>query len=385
MILFDKVFKILLKKSIQKVSHRSPALIYTFIKDDKLVFWLLLLPYLMILKYGISWMPDLSEELVNVIDRSVVALYILVGLFILSHFLRVINEIYERSSISKMRPIKGYLQSIQIIAFIAGLISILSILLNKSPTIFISGLGAMTAILMLVFKDTILSFVAGVQLTSNDLLRVGDWIEMPQFNADGDVVEIALNTVKIQNWDRTFTVIPAHKFLEHSFKNWRGMHDSGGRRIKRSILLDLNSIGFLSEADLQRLSRIKVLKNYLSTKISEIDSFNKNLEPDIADSINARRLTNVGTFRAYVFEYLKNHPQIHKNMTFLVRQLAPGPEGLPLEIYVFTTDTRWAVYETIQADIFDHLYAVVSEFGLRPFQSPSGRDFKSWTEVQNPH
>lgn len=377
-VLFDRVFKLILQSLIRRISQKREAFIYTFLKDEKLVFWILSLPYLTILHQGTKWIPGLPEWFITLADRLVLSLYVLFGLFIFSHILRVINQIYNRSAISRMRPIKGYLQSIQIITYIAGFVCMLSILLDKSPLIFISGLGAMTAVLLLVFKDTILSFVAGVQLTANDLLRVGDWVEMPQFNADGDVIEVALNTVKIQNWDKTFTVIPAHKFLENSFRNWRGMQESGGRRIKRSLFIDLNTIRFLNQKDIDHLSQVRVLRSYLKDKLQELDGYNGKLSPDelALENVNFRKLTNVGTFRAYISEYLRSHPQIHKNLTFLVRQLAPCAQGLPIEIYVFTNDTRWAIYESIQSDIFDHLYSVMQEFDLQPYQSPSGQDLK---------
>jgi len=225
-----------------------------------------------------------------------------------------------------------------------------------------------------VFRDTLLSLVAGIQLTGNDLIRVGDWIEMPQFNADGDVVDIALNTVKVQNWDRTFTVIPTHRFLEQSFKNWRGMQASGGRRIKRSVLLDMSSIRFLEPDEVDDLRRFAVLRPYFDAKLREIDAWTEDHPEAREDPVNARRLTNVGTFRAYVAAYLRGRPDIRHDMTFLVRQLDPTPEGLPLEVYVFVADTRWAVYEGIQSDVFDHLLAILPEFGLRVFQQPSGAD-----------
>lgn len=383
---FNKICKIIIKRALSKLLHSRDNIIYTFLKDEKLIFWILSLPNLMIVHMGAQWTPGIPENILKLLDRVVYPCYIFLGLFILSHFLRIINEIYSCTELSNTRPIKGYLQSIQIISFVFGITFALAIILNRSPLMFISGLGAMTAVLLLVFKETILSFVAGVQLTTNDLIRVGDWVEMPQFNADGNVIEIALNTVKIQNWDKTITVIPAHQFLAHSFKNWRGMVDSGGRRIKRSINIDLNTIRFLNRDDIQKLSKIQILKNYIQTKTSEIDSYNNTLLPeDSAHNANAKKLTNVGTFRAYVTEYLKHNPCIHKDMTFLVRQLAPGPEGLPIEIYVFTNDTRWAFYESIQSDIFDHLYAILSEFDLHSFQQPSGQDLKIFKSLSNTH
>jgi miniconductance mechanosensitive channel len=240
--------------------------------------------------------------------------------------------------------------------------------------IFLSGLGAMTAVLLLIFRDTLLSLVAGVQITTNDLLRVGDWIEMPQFAADGDVVDIALNSVTVQNWDRTLSVIPTHKFLEHSFKNWRGMTESGGRRIKRAVHIDQTTIRYLDDDEVERFASWQLLGEYVGRKREEIAAFNREHAPPEGTVPHVRRLTNVGTFRAYLIEYLKAHPGIRKDMTFLVRQLAPGPQGLPIEIYVFTADTRWAFYEATQADIFDHVLATIPEFGLRVYQQPGGAD-----------
>jgi miniconductance mechanosensitive channel len=226
-----------------------------------------------------------------------------------------------------------------------------------------------------VFRDTIFSFIASLQITSNDLIRLGDWVEVSAFEADGDVIDIALHTVKIQNFDKTISVIPTHKLIEASFKNWRGMQESGGRRIKRSIFINIDSIKFCDEKMLETFKKIRLLQEYLEQKITEIQMDNKSKNIDMTSVVNGRRLTNIGTFRAYIQAYLKNHKKINPEMTFLIRQLAPGPTGLPIEIYVFTNDTRWANYETIQADIFDHLLAVVNEFGLSAFQYPTGKDF----------
>jgi miniconductance mechanosensitive channel len=236
----------------------------------------------------------------------------------------------------------------------------------------------MTAVLLLVFRDTLLSLVAGIQITTNDLLRPGDWIEMPQFQADGDVIDIALNSVTVQNWDRTLSVIPTHKFLEHSFKNWRGMSESGGRRIKRAFHVDQTTIRFLTDDEVEAFGRWELLGDYIAGKTGELRAHNESRSEARGTGGNVvphqRRLTNIGTLRAYVIAYLRAHPGIHQDMTFLVRQLAPGPHGLPIEVYVFTSDIRWPVYEGIQADIFDHLLATVPEFGLRVFQNPSGAD-----------
>ena len=291
--------------------------------------------------------------------------------------LNALNDIYaETYTEADNRPIKGYLQVISLFLYVAAGVVVISVLADRSPVVFLSGLGALTAVLMLVFRDTILSLVASVQIMSNDMIRIGDWVEMPQANTDGDVIDIALHTVKIQNWDKTISAIPTHKFISESFKNWRGMSESGGRRMKRSIHLDMNSIRFLSDEEEARLSRFEFLHDYLQGKRKDLEVANAREvggEDVIAD---ARRLTNVGTFRAYVRHYLGNHPKIHQEMTLLVRQLQPGAQGLPLEIYCFSNDTNWENYEGIHADIFDHLIASLPEFGLRAFQEPAGSDLK---------
>jgi miniconductance mechanosensitive channel len=232
----------------------------------------------------------------------------------------------------------------------------------------------MTAILLLVFKDTILSLVASVQLTAQDMVRVGDWIEMPQFGADGDVVDVQLHTIKVQNWDKTITTIPTHRLISDSFKNWRGMSQSGGRRIKRAVFIDVSTIRMQTQDEVDRFKRFALLKDYIEVKEQELADYNAGLAVEVEADVNARRLTNVGTFRAYAYNYLKNHPKIRKDMTLLVRQLAPGPEGLPIEVYCFTNTTAWADYEDIQADLFDHLLAIVPDFGLRLYQKPAGSD-----------
>ena len=259
-----------------------------------------------------------------------------------------------------------------VVSHLAGLILVIAVLMGRSPVIFLSGLGALTAVLLLVFRDTLLSLVAGIQITTNDLLRVGDWIEMPEFGADGEVADIALNSVTISNWDNTLTVIPTHKFLEHSFRNWRGMEQSGGRRIKRSFHLDQSTVRFLTREEIERFSRWRLLGDYMAAKRTEIGAELGADAPDTEAGVRGgRRLTNLGTLRAYIVRYLQNHPALHHGMTLLVRHLAPTAEGLPVEIYVFTSDTRWIQHEDVQADIFDHLLAMVPEFGLRVYQRSS--------------
>ena len=261
--------------------------------------------------------------------------------------------------------------------WIAGLL-VLSALMNRSPWIFVSGIGAMTAVLLLVFRDTILSFVASLQIAGNDMIRVGDWIEMPDLGADGDVIEVALHTVKVQNWDKTITTIPTHRLISESFKNWRGMSLSGGRRIKRSVCLDLQSVRFLTDPEIERFERWSLLRDYIRSKRDELSEANATAEPNSNVSADLRRLTNLGTLRAWIWATLRTHPQIHQTgHTLLVRQLPAGPQGVPIEVYCFANDTDWIAYEDIQADLFDRILAMVPEFGLRVYQQPAGSDLRS--------
>lgn len=276
------------------------------------------------------------------------------------------------------KSISGVIQIAKLILYAIGLILVLTMLLDESPWGILSGLGAMTAILTLVFKDTILSLVASVQFSLNKTMKVGDWIEVPEYGADGDVVDITLHSVKIQNWDKTYVTIPTHRFLEQGFKNWKGMSESGGRRIKRNLYLDQTSVRFLDNDEIQKLQNIEILKPYLIKRKREVDNWNSEHEIDNSEYINGRTLTNIGTFRAYTEAFLRNHKKIHKSgMTLMVRQLQPTEKGIGLQLYCFTTTTDWVEYETIQADIFDHLIASLSSFDLRLFQSPTGQDFNT--------
>ncbi len=329
---------------------------------------------LLVVRTGLPYLPLLPDDVTVAVQRLIAAGMLLVIAGAVGAFVAAFGDEYAKRPQAAARPIKGYLQAIVLVVYVAIAIVVTATLIGRDPLLILGGLGAASAVLLLVFRDTLLSLVAGIQLTGNDLIRVGDWIEMPQFNADGDVVDIALNTVKVQNWDRTFTVIPTHRFLEQSFKNWRGMQASGGRRIKRSVLLDMSSIRFLEPDEVDDLRSFAVLRPYFDAKLREIDAWTEDHPEAREDPVNARRLTNVGTFRAYVAAYLRGRPDIRHDMTFLVRQLDPTPEGLPLEVYVFVADTRWAVYEGIQSDVFDHLLAIAPEFGLRVFQQPSGAD-----------
>ena len=304
---------------------------------------------------------------------------ILVTVLVFDSLLNAVQDIYGTYEISREVPIKSFLQVLKLGMYFVSGIWILSIILDRTPLYFLSGLGALTAVLMLIFKDAILGFVAGIQLTANRMVAQGDWIEMPRYGADGDVVEMTLTTVKVQNWDKTITTIPTYALISESFKNWRGMQQSGGRRIKRAVHVDMNSIRFCTEEMIGRFSKIQYISEYVETKRTELAKHNRSAKVDDSSLANGRRMTNIGTFRAYVQAYLQNHPMVSQEMTLIIRQLAPGEHGLPIEIYVFCTDIRWAHYEAIQADIFDHILAVLPEFDLRIFQNLSGSDFRAFT------
>ncbi len=336
----------------------------------------------LVIYYGIGLVPNVPAGLVTVIGNVALAYLALMLTLAAGAALSALLTIYERRPIARDRPIKGFVQVAKIAVYVLGALVIIAALIDRSPLLLLSGVGAMTAVLLLVFKDTILSLVASVQLTSLDMVRVGDWIEMPQYNADGDVVDVALHTVRVQNWDKTVTTIPTHKLISDSFRNWRAMSESGGRRIKRALHLDVSSIRFLTPAEVERFKGFALLADYIEGKEKELADYNAGLPGKRDAQVNLRRLTNVGTFRAYVFNYLKHHPKVHQHMTLLVRQLQPGPTGLPIEVYAFSNDTAWAVYEGVQADIFDHLLAIVPVFGLSVFQQPSGRDLRNLTLPQ---
>jgi miniconductance mechanosensitive channel len=307
--------------------------------------------------------------------RTAIQLYMLVvAILVLDSLLNAALEIYRLYPVSQRFNLRAFVQVAKIIVYLVFGIIILSILLNRSPVAFLGGLGAMSAVLLLIFKDSILGFVAGIQLTANNMVRRGDWIAMPKYGADGDVLEITLTTVKVQNWDKTITTIPTYALISDAFKNWRGMEESGGRRIKRSIAIDMTTVRICDQAMIERFRKFAYISDYIDGKQQELARWNAEQGVGDDELINGRRLTNLGTFRAYVVAYLRQHPMVHQDMTFLVRQLQPTEKGLPIEIYVFSTDQRWVQYEDIQSDIFDHIIAVVPEFGLRVFQQPTGQD-----------
>lgn len=332
-------------------------------------------------------LSNLSQEALNELSKiyylslnrfllSIAKLYFTVIIvYVGNTLLNAGLDIYNTTEYSHHRSMKGYVQLLKIlIYFMAGII-IISILLDRDPTILLTGLGAMAAVLLLIFKDTILGFVASIQLSANEMVKIGDWIEMKSHGADGTVIDITLNTVKVQNWDKTISTIPTYSLVAESFNNWKGMEESGGRRIKRAVYIDMSTIKLCDTAMLVRFEKFFLIRDYVKQKEQEIRAFNKSKNLSDEDIISGRRQTNIGVFRKYLEVYLKSHPMVNQEMTFLVRQLQPTSKGLPIEIYVFCIDKAWANYESIQADIFDHIFAVIPEFELRAFQEPSGADF----------
>ncbi len=338
----------------------------------------------LIISTGIATVPGLPLPIVAIVQNVASAFIILTVTLAIGAILNIVDTTYHRRPQSRLKPIKGYIQVVKIAIYAFAVTLMIAALVDRSPLILLSGLGAMAAVLILVFQDTLLSLVAGIQISSTDMVRVGDWIEMPGLDVNGDIIEIALHTVRVQNFDKTITTLPIRKLVTEPFKNWRGMQEAGGRRIKRSLNLDQNSIRFLETTDLDRLASLAMLEEYLKRKREELDDWNVRLGARAKVPANTRRATNIGTFRAYVDAYLRNHSRVHKGMTIMVRQLASGPEGLPLEIYCFADTIAWMEYEGIQADIFDHLLALLPEFGLSVFQNPSGADLRSWSSVKRP-
>ncbi|HDH7819231.1 TPA: mechanosensitive ion channel family protein [Raoultella planticola] len=330
---------------------------------------------------AVLWLQKGSEaaNILTTCAQLWVMIYALLSFFSL---LDVVFNLSQKFATASLLPLKGIFQGIKLVSAIIIGILVISLLIGQSPAILISGLGAMAAVLMLVFKDPILGLVAGIQLSANDMLKLGDWLEMPKYGADGAVIDIGLTTVKVRNWDNTITTIPTWSLVSDSFKNWSGMSASGGRRIKRSLNIDTTSIHFLDEQEQQRLIQARLLKPYMDSRYQEISEWNQQNAADHS-VLNLRKMTNIGTFRAYLQEYLRNHPRLRKDMTMMVRQLAPDANGLPIEIYCFTSTVVWAEYESIQADIFDHIFAVVDEFGLRIHQSPTGNDIRSLAAVHH--
>ncbi|MDT3419142.1 miniconductance mechanosensitive channel [Pseudomonas protegens] len=361
-----------------KLLGRQPALHWlNDLRHNKVFHRLAQMTPSLVIQFGLHLVPELSKTSLLFLGNLAMAFTILFQLLALSALLNALLDIYARTEHARTRSIKGYVQLAKMVLYVFGAIIIVATLIDRSPLLLLSGLGAMSAVILLVYKDTLLSFVASVQLTSNDMLRVGDWIEMPQVGADGDVVDITLHTVKVQNFDKTIVSIPTWRLMSESFKNWRGMQQSGGRRIKRSLYIDASGVRFLHDDEEVRLSKVRLLTDYIGRKQSELKSWNEAQGNVAALSANRRRMTNIGTFRAYALAYLKSHPEIQPNMTCMVRQMQTTAQGIPLEIYCFTRTTAWVDYERIQGDIFDYLLAVMPEFGLNLYQQPSGTDLRA--------
>ena len=363
----------ILIRGVGKLIRRSRTEIDDILLERHVLRRLSMLVPIVVLYYAADALPGSPETVRQLLNSTLTAALVLLAGAVITAF----QDIYSELESCRELPIKSYAQIVKIILYVLGGLATIAVLTGKSPWVLLSGIGALMAVIVLVFRDTILSLVASVNIASNRLVKVGDWIEAPAFDADGDVIDIALHTIKVQNWDKTITTIPTHKLVDNSFKNWQGMQESGGRRIKRAIVVDMSSIRFCDDEMLERFRRFQLIHDYVTQRQVEVDEDNRAQQVDTTQIINGRRLTNVGTFRAYVAAYLRQHPKIHQDMTFLIRQLPPGENGLPIEIYVFTSDTVWANYEAIQADIFDHLLAVMPAFYLRVFQNPTGSDFNS--------
>lgn len=359
-----------------KVANRSSIKFDDFLVQNKVLYYLSnVIPLILFINFIpviFSGYPDWIEVVRRIVDIMLVVgwVYVIRGVF------RSVRDSMRLKKGFEDKPLDSYLQVANIFLFFIGGILIFSLLSGKSPWAFIGAFGALSAILMLVFKDTILGFVASIQVSSNDMVRVGDWIEMPKYGADGDVVEINLNTVKVQNWDRTITTIPTYYLITDSFKNWRGMQDSGGRRIKRSLSIKMSSIRFLDEKEIENLSKIQLLAPYIEERQLEIKKYNEETKADRSMPVNGRNMTNAGLFRQYINRMAKNHPTIRQDMTLLVRQLQPTEHGMPLELYMFVADTRWAMYENVMSDIFDHLLAAIKYFDLEIFEAPASDDIR---------
>lgn len=382
-ILYFVVQKVGMKRLETKVND-SKNLLNLLIKYKVLRNVTLTIEALVILILAQVWL-DQTLFITKVVNVFAILFSLIFGTSAFFGILNIIQFKLMSNEATRRIPIRGFVQGVKIIITILMAIIIISILINKSPGLIISGLGAMTAILMLVFKDPIMGFVAGIQLSANRMLSVGDWLQMDKFSADGEVIDITLTTVKVQNWDKTVVLIPASSLISDAFINWQGMIDSGGRRIKRSFYVDMTSVHFLTDDEFEELSQIKLIEDYLQLKKAEIIESNKANNIHNSSKINGRHLTNLGVFRIYLDAYLKQNNYIHENMTTMVRQLAPTDHGLPIEIYAFTKTTAWLEFENIQADIFDHIFAVITEFGLNVHQVPNGNDIRNFcTQLSTP-
>lgn len=375
--LADAVCRHLLLRAVAHVVKKTKATWDDIVFDRKVMIHLsrMVAPVIIYLFVPVAFAETGSSTLEFI--QRICLIYILIAfLSFINSFLKAVYAVYSERERLRDRPLKGMLQTVQVILWFIGAIVIVSILINRSPVSLLAGLGASAAILMLVFKDSIMGFVSGVQLSANDMLKVGDWIAMPKYGADGTVMEVTLNTVKVRNWDNTITTIPPYLLVSDSFQNWRGMQESGGRRVKRSINIDMTSVKFCTPEMLEKYRKIRLLKDYIEKAEHIIQEYNEEHDIDNSILVNGRRQTNLGVFRAYLTAYLKSLPEVNPKLTCMVRQLQPTDRGLPMELYFFSSIKDWVPYEGVQADVFDHVLAIIPEFDLQVFQSPSGRDFQ---------
>lgn len=375
--LADAVCRHMLLRAVAHVVKKTKATWDDIVFDQKVMIHLsrMVAPVIIYLFVPVAFAETGSSTLEFI--QRICLIYILIAfLSFINSFLKAVYAVYSEKERLRDRPLKGMLQTVQVILWFIGAIVIVSILINRSPVSLLAGLGASAAILMLVFKDSIMGFVSGVQLSANDMLKVGDWIAMPKYGADGTVIEVTLNTVKVRNWDNTITTIPPYLLVSDSFQNWRGMQESGGRRVKRSINIDMTSVKFCTPEMLDKYRKIRLLKDYIEKTEHIIQEYNEEHGIDNSILVNGRRQTNLGVFRAYLTAYLKSLPEVNPKLTCMVRQLQPTDHGLPMELYFFSSIKDWVPYEGVQADVFDHVLAIIPEFDLQVFQSPSGRDFQ---------
>lgn len=377
-----KILRSMVKRFVEKTSWKYDDIIF----QKKVLFYLAHLIPAVIIQLTIDFAfsskveyPFNVESISNTI-HTMLGIYVFIILWlVIFASINAFHEIFKKGHLAKDIDIKGFLQLIKVIVSLVFIILLVALIVDKKPGAVLTALGAVAAVLMFVFKDTLLGFVAGIQIAANKMVKPGDWISMPDMNADGTVLEIGLTTAKIQNWDKTISTVPTYALVSNSFANWRGMEESGGRRIKRSFFIDVSSIKFCSENMIEKYRNMHLLKSYILEKEKELALYNKEKKITQDNLANSRYLTNVGTFRKYIELYLNEHPSIKKDFTILVRQLQVTPNGLPMEIYVFSSDQRWVQYEAIQSDIFDHIFSVIPEFELRLFQNPTGSDFKGFT------
>ena len=377
-LLSNVICRHIILRAVAKLVKRTKATWDDVVFDHKVMIHIsrMVAPILIYIAIPIAFPEHAQSGLLDFLRRICLIYIIAVFLRFISVFLAAIYHVYSEREQFKDRPLKGLLQTAQVTIFFIGAIVIVSILINKSPTVLLTGLGASAAILMLVFRDTILGFVSGIQLSANNMLKVGDWISMPKYGADGTVIEVTLNTVKVRNWDNTITTIPPYLLVSDSFQNWQGMRESGGRRVKRSINIDMSSVRFCTPEMLAKYRKIQLLKDYIDKTEKVVELYNKEHHIDNSILVNGRRQTHLGVFRAYLNSYLKSLPTINQELTCMVRQLQPTETGIPLELYFFSAIKDWVPYEEVQADVFDHVLAIIPEFGLRVFQNPSGEDLR---------